>query len=131
MAKASKAVVAPLAEYIEKEPTRLMTDFKEWVEEKTGYEVDETTLYLGWHLRLIFQASDENKAKLAARKAEIAAAASAPKAEKAPKAAKGKAAKEEPEAAPVARRRPAAAAKAAPATPPAKAPTARRRPATA
>jgi len=57
-----------------KAPTQLHQDFAEWLYLQTGVRVDLKTVQLVTVLRMDFQASPENQAKLAERKAKAAAA---------------------------------------------------------
>jgi hypothetical protein len=56
-----------------KAPTQLHQDFAEWIFIQTGVKVDLKTVQLVTTLRMDFQASPENQAKLAERKAAAAA----------------------------------------------------------
>lgn len=56
-----------------KAPTQLHQDFAEWIYVQTGVKVDLKTVQLVTTLRMDFQASPENQAKLAERKASAAA----------------------------------------------------------
>lgn len=56
-----------------KAPTQLHEDFAEWIFVQTGVRPDLKTVQLVTVLRMDFQASPENQAKLAQRKAEAAA----------------------------------------------------------
>lgn len=128
---------APLAHRIPAEVTPVIAAYSAWLEEQTGYKVDPMSVYIGSQLRGTFQSSDQNQARLASRRAEIAKETEAKAARKAErtKAAQAKAAaKAAPEgepkpvrqratkpAAPAAkhapRRRPLKASAAAPAIP--------------
>lgn len=63
-------------------PTALHEAFAKWIEIETGYKPDLKTVQLAVSLRMDFQASPENQASLAARKAEAASKAEAAKARK-------------------------------------------------
>ena len=56
-----------------KAPTQLHEDFAQWLYIQTGVKVDLKTVQLVTTLRMDFQASPENQAKLAERKAAAAA----------------------------------------------------------
>lgn len=131
----AKTNPAPMANYLEKEPTSLHENFADWLTRQTGYEVDLKTVQLATALRMTFQRSEDNQSDLEARRqAQINAVAEREKraAEReAARAAKEKAAAEKAaakKAAPAAEKAvapkkatKAAAAKAAPAEAPAKA----------
>lgn len=63
------------AHYLEKEPTTLQVRFVDWIVEKTGIDIEQYDVEmafsegvrLGTALRMIYQASDENKAANAER----------------------------------------------------------------
>lgn len=65
-----------------KAPTQLHEDFAQWLYIQTGVKVDLKTVQLVTTLRMDFQASPENQAKLAERKANAAAAKKASAAKK-------------------------------------------------
>lgn len=54
------------------EPSELHKLFAEWIKKQTGYEPDLKTIQLAVTMRMDFQASPENQAALAERKAESA-----------------------------------------------------------
>lgn len=76
---------APLAEYATKALTPTMQDYVAWLTEQTGYKVDPQTVAIASALRVQFQKSEGNQARLAeakVRAAEEAAAKAARKAER-------------------------------------------------
>lgn len=75
-----------LAERAATEPTELHKNFKAWLEEHTGVEVDLKTVQLACSMRMDFQKSEENQADLKARKQAAAEKAAKAKAEKIAKA---------------------------------------------
>lgn len=90
--KAKAKKTAERADLVEKEPTQLHSDFTAYIQEQTGYEADEKSVQLATILRMDFQKSDANQARLQAAKsareqvaqerAERAEARKAAKAEK-------------------------------------------------
>lgn len=60
-----------LARYADADPTELQTAFANWIEKETGYAPDIKSIQLGAVLRGTFQKSEENQARIAARKVEI------------------------------------------------------------
>jgi hypothetical protein len=66
--------------YLEKEPTPLQEHFAEWIQDKTGYEPNDaddfaTGVQLATALRMEFQRSPENQARLEERRAAAEQAA--------------------------------------------------------
>ena len=72
MAAQKKSVKAkkeyPLAHLLEKDPTPVMENFADWIEDQTGYEVDRRSVALAGTLRMVFQKSPENQADLEERR---------------------------------------------------------------
>lgn len=68
------AVKKTIAERAAVAPTELHKHFAEWLKSETGVEVDLKTLQLAVIFRMDFQASPENQAVLAAKKAAAVAA---------------------------------------------------------
>lgn len=83
---AAKPKAAPRAALLEKEPTQLHTDFVDYIRSETGYtDVDPKTVQLSVLLRMDFQRSEQNQARISASKAgkqEAIAARQAKKAER-------------------------------------------------
>lgn len=81
--KAKKTVAKPKAKEVprqdlaDKEPTQLHQDFADYIQEQTGIEVDVKAVQLATILRMDFQRSETNQARLQASKAAREAAAQA------------------------------------------------------
>lgn len=106
---AAKKSSAPLAHMAEKEPTALHVGFKDWLERQTGLtNLDLKSIQLATVLRMEYQRSDENQARLSASK-QARADADAARAEK-------RAAKKTAKKAPASKTASKTAAKKAPAT---------------
>lgn len=59
-----------LASYVEKDITPVMKNYTEWLEQETGYPVDERTVQLAGVLRSRFQKSDFNQERITSRAEE-------------------------------------------------------------
>lgn len=110
----AKKAAPPFADHIDKESTESTKLFIEWLEENTGYEVDETSVRLTRSLVGEFQKSDVNQDRLQRNREAAAAAKSEKKAapkkrasskKAAPKAEENGDEEETPKPAPKARRR--------------------------
>lgn len=60
-----------LAVYAEKNIPTVISGFAEWLQEQTGYEIDERSVYLASSLRSNFQKSPSNQKRISDRAAEI------------------------------------------------------------
>lgn len=126
--KARAPKKAPRVDLQDREPTTLHSDFAEYIQEETGYEADLKSVQLATLLRMDFQKSEKNQARIQASreaKAEALEERARKKAEREEKRAAKEAAKAEKSTkAPAAKKAPAKKAAAKKAA--AKAPTRRR-----
>ena len=72
-----KTPTAPRAEYATKPITPTMRAYAYWLKAETGYDVDPMSVQLAGTMRVAFQKSDGNRARLAAATEKATAAATA------------------------------------------------------
>ena len=68
MARSTTKAAPPRKHIADKEPTALHEGFVEWLKKETGYDADPKSVQLACVLRMDYQRSEENQARLASNK---------------------------------------------------------------